>query len=219
MGSVIAVALLLIVSSVVVRAATLAPPRTSDVPELSTPPGASPTIEQASLGRLFISVSGRGCCSYAGHDSGQLGLSQGQALEAAYSPPRPRWCGPIAAPRRRGRGPDAPFYALVRERSGPYDVDRAANLEVNWWAVHRQPPSVPDRRRWLKRCRLYAEIYRPAHGGGATGRRTRARQWTCPTSGSARARRATALCPAIRRELDRLHPGAADALVARSARP
>lgn len=53
------------------------------------------------------------------------------------------------------------FYAYVREPAGgSYDVERAARLEVNWWAVHR------DRDRYLDRSALaqaladtYAEVY------------------------------------------------------------
>ena len=54
------------------------------------------------------------------------------------------------------------FYELVREPSGGrYDPRRAAELEVGWWAVHRQRAQYPDRSALaLALAETYAELYR-----------------------------------------------------------
>lgn len=53
------------------------------------------------------------------------------------------------------------FYAAIRRVSNvPFDVDRAAQLELEWWIVHRErSPQAPDE---LARAlaELQAEIYR-----------------------------------------------------------
>jgi len=53
------------------------------------------------------------------------------------------------------------FYAAIRRGSNvPFDVDRAARLELEWWIVHRErSPQAPDN---LARAlaELQAEIYR-----------------------------------------------------------
>ncbi|MCC7370746.1 MAG: hypothetical protein IT306_20160 [Chloroflexi bacterium] len=57
------------------------------------------------------------------------------------------------------------FYAYVREPiGGRYDVERAARLEVNWWAVHRNREQYPDRSALAQAlAETYAEVYqRPA---------------------------------------------------------
>jgi hypothetical protein len=53
------------------------------------------------------------------------------------------------------------FYAYVREPTGGrYDVDRAAKLEVNWWAVHRNREQYPDHSALAQALAdTYAEIY------------------------------------------------------------
>jgi hypothetical protein len=53
------------------------------------------------------------------------------------------------------------FYEAVRKMSDiPFDVDRAARLELEWWIIHRQRASHPpgDLERAL--AELQAEIYR-----------------------------------------------------------
>jgi hypothetical protein len=57
------------------------------------------------------------------------------------------------------------FYAYVKEPTGGrYDVDRAANLEVQWWAVHRNRSQYPDHSALAQALAdTYAEVYqRPA---------------------------------------------------------
>jgi len=53
------------------------------------------------------------------------------------------------------------FYAYVKEPTGGrYDVDRAAKLEVNWWAVHRNRDQYPDHSALAKALAdTYAEVY------------------------------------------------------------
>ena len=53
------------------------------------------------------------------------------------------------------------FYAYVREPvGGKYDVDKAAKLEVNWWAVHRNREQYPDHSALAQALAdTYAEVY------------------------------------------------------------
>lgn len=53
------------------------------------------------------------------------------------------------------------FYAYVREPTGGrYDVNRAAKLEVNWWAVHRNRDQYPDHAALAQALAdTYAEVY------------------------------------------------------------
>jgi hypothetical protein len=53
------------------------------------------------------------------------------------------------------------FYAYVREPTGGrYDVDRAAKLEVQWWAVHRNRDLYPDHSALAQALAdTYAEVY------------------------------------------------------------
>ena len=53
------------------------------------------------------------------------------------------------------------FYAYVREPTGgTYDVDRAAKLEVTWWAVHRARDQYPDHSALAQALAdTYAEVY------------------------------------------------------------
>jgi hypothetical protein len=53
------------------------------------------------------------------------------------------------------------FYAYVREPvSGRYDVDTAAKLEVQWWAVHRNRDQYPDHSALAQALAdTYAEVY------------------------------------------------------------
>jgi hypothetical protein len=53
------------------------------------------------------------------------------------------------------------FYAYVREPTGgKYDVDKAARLEVNWWAVHRNRNLYSDHSALAQALAdTYAEVY------------------------------------------------------------
>ena len=53
------------------------------------------------------------------------------------------------------------FYAYVRGPvGGKYDVDKAAKLEVNWWAVHRNREQYPDHSALAQALAdTYAELY------------------------------------------------------------
>jgi hypothetical protein len=53
------------------------------------------------------------------------------------------------------------FYEYVKEPTGGrYDVDRAAKLEVNWWAVHRNRNQYPDHSALAQALAdTYAEVY------------------------------------------------------------
>jgi hypothetical protein len=53
------------------------------------------------------------------------------------------------------------FYTAVREVSGaPFDVDRAARLELEWWIIHRERKSHPRGDLDRSLAELPAEIYR-----------------------------------------------------------
>lgn len=91
-----------------------------------------------------------------------FGLSLPQAMYASYLNTRAQiaWAqqgnrdGLAEAYMRR-------FYAYVREPvGGRYDVDRAAKLEVEWWAVHRNRDQYPDRSALAAAlAATYAEVY------------------------------------------------------------
>jgi hypothetical protein len=53
------------------------------------------------------------------------------------------------------------FYAYVKEPTGgTYDVDKAAKLEVQWWAVHRNRDQYPDHAALARALAdTYAEVY------------------------------------------------------------
>jgi hypothetical protein len=53
------------------------------------------------------------------------------------------------------------FYAYVKEPTGgKYDVDKAAKLEVQWWAVHRNRDQYPDHSALAQALAdTYAEVY------------------------------------------------------------
>jgi hypothetical protein len=53
------------------------------------------------------------------------------------------------------------FYAYIREPvGGRYDVDKAAQLEVQWWAVHRNRDQYPDHSALAQAlAATYAEVY------------------------------------------------------------
>jgi hypothetical protein len=93
---------------------------------------------------------------------GQFGLSLPQALYASYVATQAQvvWArqgqqdGLAEEYMRR-------FYELVREPAGGrYDPRRAAELEVRWWAVHRQREQYPDRSALARAlAETYAELY------------------------------------------------------------
>ena len=99
---------------------------------------------------------------------------------------------------KRARACMRRFYALVRLAYGePSNPAKAAELEVEWWRVHREvqhePGSTLDELvDALTRlyCYLYDEpeeaIRRPRHNGPP--------RWPCPISGSSRAASPTARC-------------------------
>jgi hypothetical protein len=160
----IAVALLLVASSVAVRAATTAPPRASDVPALeSFDPVRVGTVEQEAWAAYYYREWARLLQLMLEMIQGQFGLSPAQSLEAAYFATQAQvvWADRGAA---GGEAEDLmrQFYALVREPAGGrYDVDRAAALEINWWAVHRNRAQYPDSAALARAlAELYAEVYR-----------------------------------------------------------
>jgi hypothetical protein len=53
------------------------------------------------------------------------------------------------------------FYDFIKAPvGGYYDVDRATELEVNWWAVHRNRDQYPDRTAHAEALAvLSAEVY------------------------------------------------------------
>ncbi len=90
------------------------------------------------------------------------------------------------------------FYALVRLTYGkPANPARAAELEVDWWRVHREAQyglgsSHEDLVESITRlyCYLYGEPEAELRPAGCTG----PRPWSCPISGSSRAADPTARC-------------------------
>ena len=161
---VIGVALLLAASSVAVRAATTAPARQSDAPALeSFDPQRVGTIEQEAWAAYYYREWPRLLQLMLEMIQGQFGLSPAQSLEAAYFATQAQ----VVWADRGASGGEAEdlmrqFYALVREPAGGrYDVDRAAALEINWWAVHRNRDQYPDRSVLASALAdLYAEVYR-----------------------------------------------------------
>jgi hypothetical protein len=160
----IAAALLLVASSVAVRAATTAPARVGDVPALeSFDPARVGSVEQEAWAAYYYREWARLLQLMLQMIQGQFGLSPAQSLEAAYFATQAQvvWADRGAA---GGEAEDLmrQFYALVREPAGGrYDVDRAAALEVNWWAVHRNRAQYPDSAALARAlAELYAEVYR-----------------------------------------------------------
>ena len=92
----------------------------------------------------------------------QFGLSLPQAVYASYLGTRAQivWArqgdrdGLAEAYMRR-------FYEFVREPTGArYDPRRAAELEVRWWAVHRQREQAADHSALTAAlAATYAEVY------------------------------------------------------------
>jgi hypothetical protein len=160
----IGAALLLVGSSVVVRAATTAPPRTNDVPALeSFDPVRVATVEQEAWAAYYYREWARLLQLMLEMIQGQFGLSPAQSLEAAYFTTQAQ----VVWADRGASGGEAEdlmrqFYALVRAPAGGrYDVDRAAALEINWWAVHRNRDQYPDSTALAQALAdLYAEVYR-----------------------------------------------------------
>ncbi len=57
------------------------------------------------------------------------------------------------------------FYGAIRQLSDiPFDVDRTARLELEWWIIHRQRAQHSPRDLEKALAELQAEIYRvPVH--------------------------------------------------------
>ena len=194
----IAVALLLIVSSVVVRAATLAPPRTSEVPALeSFDPVRVGTIEQEAWAAYYQREWARLLQLMLDMIQGQFGLSPAQALEAPYFTTQAQ----VVWADRGARGGEAEY--LMRHSMRSCASKRSASRRgpgrqprsPNWWAVHRNRDQYPDSSALAQALAdLYAEVYRPPAAAALPAGEHRAQPWTCSTSGSARARCAIAPC-------------------------
>jgi hypothetical protein len=93
---------------------------------------------------------------------GAFGLSLPQAVYAAYL----NTCAQIVWSRQGAQDGLAEeymrrFYASVKEPTGGrYDVDTAAKLEVQWWAVHRNRDRYPDHSALARALAdSYAEVY------------------------------------------------------------
>jgi hypothetical protein len=91
-----------------------------------------------------------------------FGISFHQAVYATYE----NTLAQIAWARQGDQGGEArarmrTFYEYIKEPvGGAYNVGRAAELEVNWWAVHRNRDSYPDRTALTEALAvLYAEVY------------------------------------------------------------
>jgi hypothetical protein len=160
----IGLGVLLVASSVAVRAATTAPQRPDGVPALEVfEPEVVGQLEQQAWEAYYYREWPRLFQLLLELIQGKFGLSTAQALEAAYLATRAQ----VAWAERGATDGVAEdymrqFYALVREPSGgEYDPDRAAALEVAWWAVHRNRAQYPDTTALVEAlAALYAEIYR-----------------------------------------------------------
>jgi hypothetical protein len=96
-----------------------------------------------------------------------FGISFHQAIYATYE----NTLAQIAWARQGDEGGEARarmriFYDYIKEPvGGAYNVDRAAELEVNWWAVHRNRDSYPDRTALTEAlAALYGEVYQVPAG-------------------------------------------------------
>jgi hypothetical protein len=159
----IGAALLLAASSVAVRAATTAPVRASDVPALEDfDPVRVGTAEQEAWAAYYHREWARLLQLLLDMTQGQFGLSPAQALEAAYFATQAQ----VVWAERGASGGEAQelmrqFFTLVREPSGGrYDPERAAALEIDWWAVHRNRDQYPDSSALAQAlAEYYAEVY------------------------------------------------------------
>src|SRR6185437_4818800 len=99
---------------------------------------------------------------------------------------------------KRARACMRRFYALVRLTYGePANPAKAAELEVDWWRVHRELSTIPAalRTSWSNRwsgCTASSTASRKKRSGPP--RSTARRRWSCPTSGSPTAVSPTATC-------------------------
>jgi hypothetical protein len=91
-----------------------------------------------------------------------FGISFHQAIYATYE----NTLAQIAWARQGDQGGEArarmrAFYAYIKEPvGGSYNIDKAAELEVSWWAVHRNRDSYPDRTALTEAlAALYGEVY------------------------------------------------------------
>jgi hypothetical protein len=99
---------------------------------------------------------------------GAFGLSLPQAVYASYLNTQAQivWARQ-GAQDGRVEALMRDFYEYVREPiGGRYDPSRAAQLEVNWWAVHRNRHQYPDHSALAAAlAATYAEVYQlPAEG-------------------------------------------------------
>src|SRR6516164_6683709 len=97
------------------------------------------------------------------------------------------------------------FYALVRLTYGePANPAKAAELEVDWWRVHREgqhregahsiDDAEPAEELIESLTRLYSYLYGEPEATLRPAAVHRPRPWTCPISGSARAASRTVGC-------------------------
>jgi hypothetical protein len=220
----IAVGLLLGVSSVVVRAATTAPSRGDDVPALeSFDPARVGRVEQEAWAAYYYREWARLLQLMLEMIQGQFGLSPAQSLEAAYFATQAQ----VVWADRGASGGEAEdlmrqFYALVREPAGGrYDADRAAALEVNWWAVHRNRDQYPDSSALARALAdLYAEVYRLPVEAALPAGEHRARAMDLSDQWNREGKvRDSALLGMVRTELVESYQALHDALVARRQSP
>ena len=155
---------LLLASTLAVRAATTAPQPPDGLPPIEVfDPEAVGRVEQQAWEAYYYREWPRLMQLLLEMIQGKFGLSPAQALEAASLATRAQ----IVWAERGAAGGEAEeymrqFYALVREPAGGrYDPARAAALEINWWAVHRNRAQYPDTAALVDAlAALYAEVYR-----------------------------------------------------------
>ena len=91
-----------------------------------------------------------------------FGLSLPQAIQASYinTQAQMTWSRQ-GAQNGLAEAQMLRFYELVREPTGgKYDSAKAAKLEVNWWAVHRNRQQYPDHSALAQALAdTYAEVY------------------------------------------------------------
>jgi hypothetical protein len=155
--------LLLVGSTVAVRAATTAPQRPDGTPAIEAfDPEHVGATEQEAWEAYYHRDWLRLFQLLLGLIQGQFGLSTVQALEAAYLATQAQV---TFAERGASDGVAEEymrqFYALVRDPSGGvYDPTRAAALEVGWWVVHRNRAQYPDATALVEAlAALYSEVY------------------------------------------------------------
>ena len=138
---------LLLGSLVAVRAAFSAPQRPDGMPLLERfEPEALGSLEQQAWEAYYYREWPRLFSLLWELMASKYGLSPAQAMQATYVATRAQ----MVWAERGAEGGEAErlmreFYVMVREPAGgQYDPARAAELEINWWAVHRQRANYPD---------------------------------------------------------------------------